>query len=84
MLSLLDQDVHMLSVSRLFLGVISIVVLWYSYYFLTQTKKDMASLQPLKFLTVPARATHTATVIFVHVRDVISSVSFSLNSLMRI
>ena len=29
---------------------------------------EMAALQPLKFLTVAARAQHTATVIFVHVR----------------
>ena len=29
---------------------------------------EMAALQPLKFLTVAARAKHTATVIFVHVR----------------
>ena len=69
MLTLLGRNAHMLSWSRSLLAVVSLVVLWYSYAFLTKSNKNMAGLQPLKFLTVPARAKHTATVIFVHVRE---------------
>ena len=48
------------------------------YAFWPRTVKPMASLQPLKFLTVAARAKHTATVIFVHVGSDVVAASISL------
>ncbi|GJE87483.1 phospholipase/carboxylesterase [Phanerochaete sordida] len=57
--------------SRLFLLLVVLASLWWSYSLLSRTSteikpEDMAALQPLKVLSVAARAKHSATVIFVH------------------
>lgn len=57
--------------SRLFLLIFGLAGLWYSYrHFLgtgvNKKEESMATSAPLKFLSVAARAKHSATVIFVH------------------
>lgn len=59
--------------SQLLLLLIGLAGFWYSFTHLSKIStnietKHMAGLQPLKFLSVAARAKHSATVIFVHVR----------------
>jgi hypothetical protein len=43
-----------------------------------ETKTPMANLQPLKFLVVPPKLKHTATVIFLHVRSHLISSAYRI------